>query len=207
MRRIVVERREFADFIGTRCTSQRSGLACRLARLCADEPLISACAGSFRNSGESKDCSPALTSTAENSEAPQGLFGATNRSLPPAPILGISWHCPCPAPGGQIFAAQSGAHAGAIAKARTVSMASMATFAGRARTGIVWFILSSLRLAVASSCQLSARWRAKLKNNSRHQRGASLRSPKSERRTPFGNFENRPSPAAAATEDAAQSKR
>lgn len=149
MRRIVVKRRKFADSIGTRCTTQRSGLACRLARLCADEPLISACAGSFRNSGESKDCSPALTSTAENSEAPQGLFGATNRSLPPAPILGISWHCPCPAPGGQIFAAQSGAHTGAIAKASPVRMASTVMFTGRARIGIGWFTLSSLRVAVA----------------------------------------------------------
>lgn len=90
MRRIVVRRRGFADFIGTRCTSQRSGLACRLARLCAYEPLISACAGSFRNPGESKDCPLALTSTAENSEAPQTLFGATSRSLPSAPIFAIS---------------------------------------------------------------------------------------------------------------------
>jgi hypothetical protein len=58
-----------------------------------------------------------------------------------------------------------------------------------------------------SSSPPSERWRAKLKNNSRHQWGASLRSPKSQRRTPFGNFENRPSPSAAATEDAAQSNR
>jgi hypothetical protein len=49
----------------------------------------------------------------------------------------------------QILAAQSGAHTGAIAKASTVRMASMATFAGRPRTGIVWFTLSSLRLAFA----------------------------------------------------------
>lgn len=149
MRRIVVKRREFADSIGTRCTTQRSGLACRLARLCADEPLISACAGSFRNPDESKDCPPALTSTAGNSEAPQSLFGATNRTLPPAPILAISWHCPCPAPEGQIFAAQSGAHTGAIAKASAARMASTVMFAGRARTGIGWFTFSSLRVAVA----------------------------------------------------------
>jgi hypothetical protein len=49
----------------------------------------------------------------------------------------------------QIFAAQSGAHTGAIAKPSTVRIASSATLAGRARTGIVWFTFSSLRQAVA----------------------------------------------------------
>jgi hypothetical protein len=57
------------------------------------------------------------------------------------------------------------------------------------------------------STLISSPWRANLKSESRHQSEASFSSPKSQRRTPFGSFENRPSPAAEATEEAAQSNR
>jgi hypothetical protein len=119
------------------------------------------------------------------------------------------WHGSGRTPEAQLFAVQSGAHTGAVAKASIVKKASTAAFADRARTGIISFISLSSRGTAARepSPLISSAWRANRKSDSRHQFEVSLGSPKSQRRTPFGNFENPPSPAAEATEEAAQSNR
>jgi hypothetical protein len=94
IRRIVVKSREPADFDGIRCEFHRSGFISRLPRLCSDERFTNDCSGVFRTPCESRDSLSALTSTAEKSGVLQTLLGATSRSLPSAPVLAISWHCP-----------------------------------------------------------------------------------------------------------------
>ena len=204
---MVVSRRESDDSNGMRCTPRRRGPMRQLSSPNSGEPLrIAGAAG--RASCESKYSSSGLTSTAEKSLAPQALPGASSCGRP-APVVAISWHCSGRTPEAQLLAAQSGAHTGAVTKASTVKKASTAAFTGRARTGIASFILlsSSGSAALEPSTLSSSPWRANRKSNSRHQPEASLCSPKSQRRTPFGNFENPPRPAAAATEEAAHSNR
>jgi hypothetical protein len=207
MRRIVVNRRESGKANGMRCTSRSWGPVRKLPSPKSGEPLRIAGAAGFRAPGESKYSSSALTSTAEKSRSPQTLPGATSCGLPSAPVVAISWHCSWRGPEAQPFAAQNGAHTGAITKASTVKKASTAAFAGRTRTGIVSFILSFSCGPAALEPSTPVAIARQSEKDSRHQLHASLCSPKSQRRTPFGNFENRPSPAAAATEEAAQSNR
>jgi hypothetical protein len=209
MRRTMVRRTESDDSSGTRRTPRRRGPMRKLSSPNSGERLRICGAAGFRAPPESKYSSSSLTSTAEKSPTPQVLPGATSCGWPSAPRVAISWHCSWRAPEAQLFAAQSGAHTGAITKASTVKKASKAAFAGRARTGIVLFIISFSCGAAALEPSTLISWprRANRKSGSRLQFEAWLCSPKSQRRTPFGNFENPPRPAAAATEEAAQSSR
>jgi hypothetical protein len=140
MRRIVVHRGESDDSNGMRGTPRRCGLARKSSSSNCGELLRITGAVGLRAPSESKYSSSALTSTAEKSLRPQTLLGATSCGLPSAPVVAISWHCSWRAPEAQLFAAQSGAHTGAITKASTVKKASTAAFAGRGRTGIEGFI-------------------------------------------------------------------
>jgi|HubBroStandDraft_3_1064219.scaffolds.fasta_scaffold45027_2 hypothetical protein len=142
MRRMVVNRRESDDSNGMRCTPGGRGPMRQLSSPNAGEPLSTPGAAAVRAPCESK-YSSGLTSTAEKSLTPQALPGAASCGRPSAPVVAISWHCCGRTPEAQLFAAQSGAHTGAVTKASTVKKASTAEFAGRARTGIAWFILLS----------------------------------------------------------------
>jgi hypothetical protein len=171
MRRMVVPRRESGDSNGTRCTPRRRGPMPKLSSPNSGERLSITGAAGFRAPCESKYSSSSLTSTAEKSLTPQALPGATSCGWASTLVVAISWHCSCRAPEAQLFAAQSGAHTGAITKASTVKKASTAAFAGRARTGIVSFILSFScgAAALEPSTPVSSPWRANRKSDSRHQ--------------------------------------
>lgn len=108
-----------------------------------------------------------------------------------------------------MLAAQIVAHTGATSKASTVKSARATAPGAGVRVEIVSDILLSSRYVGALETSPLARrrgasiWTVIPAN----QPGLWLCSPKSQRRKPFGNFDNRPSPARPATEDAAQSNR
>jgi len=127
--------------------SHRPGLAANSVVLSSAESLKSIGGRVLQTLLENEDCSSELTRIAEDSAAPQALWGATKRSLPPDPMLAIWGHCSGDAPGEQLRASQSDAHIGATNTASTVTSAKAIALSGRERTGVVSLIIPTSRYA------------------------------------------------------------
>jgi hypothetical protein len=147
-----VNGRESGESNGIRWMAQRAGLASKLPEALSSERRIGVGAASFRTPRESEDCSSAFTSTAEKSASAQSLPGAISISPLRSPVLAISWHCSGRAPEEQCFAAQSGAHTGAIKIANRVNTAKRTLRGPCRRIEFFWFMLIHSRYpGVASS--------------------------------------------------------